>query len=76
MVCAKIEVLLSAMANSCLTPQEIADKAGVGVNTIYRMRKGYLVRMEALGKVCKALGLDCADVIDYERLRKLQTVGD
>ena len=46
MVCAKIEPLIAAMTASCMTPQEIAKKAGVSVNIVYRMRRGYMVRAQ------------------------------
>ena len=70
MVCAKYEIMLTAMTQSCMTPKEIAAAAGVSANTIYRIRKGYMVKMEILGKVCKVLGLECKDVIDFERTKK------
>ncbi len=69
MVCAKIEIL-GAMTASCMTPKEIAEKAGVDVNTVYRMCKGHLVKMERFGKVCKVLGVNPKDYIDFERLKQ------
>lgn len=71
MVCAKVQVIIGAMAKSCLTPQEIADKAGVSVNIVYRMRRGYVVKLERFGRVCKALGIDPDAVIDYDRLDEI-----
>lgn len=56
MVCAKYDEMISIMCNSCMTPGEIAQKAGVSKNAVYRVRKGYMVRMEIMGKVCAALG--------------------
>lgn len=70
MVCAKINLIIAAMTASCMSPKEIAQKAGVNVNVVYRMRKGYLVKMECFGKVCKALEIDAETVIDYERLEQ------
>ena len=70
MICAKIDKIIAAMTASCMSPKEIADKAGVGVNIIYRMRRGYLVKMECFGKVCRALGIKAEDYIDYERLKQ------
>ena len=67
MVCAKYEVMLAAMTESCMTPKEIAEAAGVSVNVVYRVRKGYMVKMEILGKVCRVLGLECKETIDFER---------
>ena len=57
------------MTASCLSPREIADKAGVSVNIVYRMRRGYLVKMDRFGKVCQVLGIAPEDVIDYDRLK-------
>lgn len=68
MVCAKIDSIITAMTSSCMSPAEISKKAGVSVNIVYRMRKGYLVKMESFGKVCRALDIDPEIVIDYERL--------
>ena len=62
--------MISAMAQSCMTPHEIAEKAGVSITSVYRVRKGYLVKMEILGKSCKVLDLNCNEVIDFERLKK------
>lgn len=70
MVCGKIEVIISAMVASCMSPQEIADKAGVSVSIVYRVRKGYMVKMERFGKVCRALGIAPEEAIDYERMKR------
>lgn len=70
MVCAKYKVMLAAMTESCMTPKEIAEAAGVSVNVVYRVRKGYMVKMEILGKICKVLGLKCEDAIDFARTEK------
>lgn len=72
MVCARVEKLIAAMTASCLSPMEIADKADVSVNIVYRMRRGYMVKMDRFGKVCVALGIDPKDVIDFERLEKMK----
>lgn len=70
MVCAKINAIIAAMTASCMNPQEIATAAGVSVNVVYRMRRGYLVKMDRFGRVCKALGIKAEDYIDYERLEQ------
>ena len=70
LVCAKVNQIIAAMTASCMAPKEIADKAGVSVNIVYRMRRGYLVKMDRFGKVCQVLGIAPEDVIDYERLKK------
>ena len=69
MVCAKVNVIIAAMTASCLSPQEIASKAGVSINIVYRMRRGYMVKMEGFGKICRALGIKPDEVIDYERMQ-------
>ena len=76
MVWAKVQVIIGAMAKSCLTPQEIADKAGVSVNIVYRMRRGYMVKLERFGRVCKALGIDPDTVIDYDRMETGKAAGE
>lgn len=63
MASARIEVIVPAMAETCMTKKEIAEKAGVGANAVYRIAKGYWVRPDILGKVCKFLGLKVADVM-------------
>ncbi len=70
MVAAKVNQIIAAMTASCMSPQEIADLAGVSVNVIYRMRRGYLVKMDRFGKVCQVLGIAPEDVIDYDRLEQ------
>ena len=72
MVCAKVNQIIAAMTASCLSPKDIALKAGVGVNTVYRMRRGYLVKMEHFGRVCRALNINPAELIDYERVERYQ----
>lgn len=74
-VCGKVEVIINAMVASCMSPQEIADKAGVSVSIVYRVRKGYMVKMERFGKVCRALGLQPEDAIDHERLKAFKERG-
>ena len=34
------------------------------------MRRGYLVKMDRFGRVCKVLGISPEDVIDYSRLEQ------
>ena len=72
MVCGKIEVIINAMVASCMSPKEIADKAGVSVSIVYRIRKGYMVKMERFGKVCKVLNIPPDQAIDYERMKRFK----
>lgn len=70
MVCAKYEELIKIMVDSCLTPTQLAQTAGVSVSAVYRFRMGYLVRMDVAGKICSALGISCEEVLDFERMEK------
>ena len=70
MVAAVISKIIIAMTKSGKTPVEIAEEANVPVNAVYRMRKGYLIRMDKFGRICEALGVAVEDVIDYDRLQK------
>ena len=70
MVCAKVDKIIAAMTDSCMSPKEIAEAAGVDVNIIYRMRRGYMIKMERFGRVCKVLGIDAGECIDFERMEK------
>lgn len=70
MVCAKVNEMIAAMTAACMSPGEIAAAAGVSVNVVYRMRAGYLVKMERFGRVCKVLGIEAGEYIDFERLQK------
>lgn len=70
MMCADINKILIVMCNSCMTPKQIAEKAGVSASAVYRVRKGYMVKMEIMGRVCTALGVKCEDVLDYERMER------
>ena len=72
MVCAKYKEMIAAMTASCMTPKEIAKKAGISPNAVYRVRKGYMVKMEILGKICKVLELDVNQVLDFERMERYQ----
>lgn len=70
MVCANIEKILTIMCNSCMTPKEIAAAANVSKGAVYRIRQGYMVKMEIMGRVCKVLGVKCEEVLDYERIER------
>ncbi len=72
MVCGKVEMIINAMVKSCLSVQEIADKAGVSVNVVYRVRKGYMVKMERFGKVCRVLGIAPEDVLDHDKMQRFK----
>lgn len=66
MVSANLEVLIPAIVETCKPMKEIAKEAGVGENVMYRIAKGYLVRMDMMGKVIKCLGLNAKEVIIFD----------
>lgn len=70
MMCADVNKILIVMCNSCMTPKQIAEKAGVSTSAVYRVRKGYMVKMEIMGRVCAVLGVKCEDVLDYGRMER------
>ena len=70
MVAAVSSKIIVAMTKSGKTPVEIAEKARVPVNAVYRMRKGYLIRMDKFGRICDALGVAVEDVLDFSRLEQ------
>lgn len=72
MVCADYRKIIAAMTSSCMTCKEIANAAGVSDNAVYRVRKGYMVKMEIMGKICNVLQIKVDDVLDYERMEKYQ----
>ena len=43
--------------NQNLTQQELADKAGTGLNTIYRLEQGQSIQLSNLIRIIRALGL-------------------
>lgn len=55
--------LVTAMANKCMTVKELADAIGTSTTCIYKIRRGYLAKVETIGKICKALEIDAADLI-------------
>lgn len=43
--------------NRNLSQQEIADQAGTGVNTVYRLESGKSTQLSSVIRICRALGL-------------------
>jgi putative transcriptional regulator len=43
--------------NQNLTQQKLADKAGTGLNTIYRLEQGHSIQLSNLIRITRALGL-------------------
>lgn len=72
MVRPNVEVLIPAMADAGITQEEIAKRSGVSPGTVSRIKSGYLVRLDRLGKVCKFLGVPAKDGIIIENRREKQ----
>lgn len=70
MVCANVDKILTIMCDSCMTATEIAAAANVSKTAVYRIRQGYMVKMEIMGRVCKVLGVKCEEVLDYEKIER------
>jgi len=49
--------LLRHRLNQNLTQQELADEAGTGVNTVYRLEQGQSTQLSNLIRILRALGL-------------------
>jgi transcriptional regulator with XRE-family HTH domain len=43
-----------------LRQEELAEKAGVGVNSVYRGENGQLLRVDTVAKLAEALGVEPA----------------
>lgn len=67
MVRANLKVILPAMAESGMPQKEIAEKAGVNPGTVSRIKSGYLVRLDRLGRVCKVLGIPASEGMIIEQ---------
>lgn len=48
---------LLAMAKLELEPKELAEKAGVSANVVYKARRGCYVKPKYIGKIAKALNM-------------------
>ncbi len=71
MVCAIVSKFLLLIADSGLSVYELAFRAGVSTGTIYRIRKGELVRSEKFARVCKVLKVKPSELIDVHKLERL-----
>ena len=49
---------LLAMARLELEPKELAEKAGVSANVVYKARRGCYVKPKYIGKIAKALNME------------------
>ena len=70
MVCVDLIRFKPVFIDSGLTQAELAEKAGVNPGVVNKICHGYLVREDRLGKVCRALGIPSAEVIDFSRIEE------
>lgn len=62
-------------AELCLTAGEVAEKAGVNVNTVIAIRNGKSVRTDSLEKVISALGLNPVELFTPKVEEAIEAVG-
>lgn len=55
-----------AMARRCMTLKTLADAAQMPESTVKNVLYGRNVMTNTLGRVCKALGVDPADVVEFK----------
>ena len=70
MVYAKALTAVQLMASECISPKGLAEKAGVSQNLVYKWIKGSAVRPEPFGRICRALGVDPALVMDTKKMQE------
>lgn len=60
-------LLLLAMAKGCMTDKELAERAGVALPTLAKIKAGKRSAKPAtVGKIARALGVDVTDLIREE----------
>lgn len=64
MIKVNLLALLTAMANACMSVEELSEKVGCCRTMIYNIKRGKLTRPETVGKIAKALGVDAKDLIE------------
>lgn len=52
-----------AMARSCMSAKDIAEKAQIPEMTVKNVLSGRSVRPRTIGLVCKALGVDVTEIM-------------
>lgn len=64
MIKVNLLALATAMANACMSVEELADAAGFSRATIYNIRKGKSARPENVGRIAKVLNVDAKELIE------------
>lgn len=57
--------LWKVLIDQGINKTELKDKAGVSTNAIAKMGKNEPVSMDTLDKICKALGCNIGDVMEF-----------
>lgn len=60
------KLLHVAMANSCMTSEDVRKKSGLPRGTFLNAVTGKSVRPITVGKIAKALGADVTEIIETE----------
>lgn len=55
---------LIAMANAMIDPIQLAEKAGISINIVYIMRRGFYTKPKYLGAAAKALNVNVTDLLE------------
>lgn len=55
-----------ALASACLTANELAKNAKLGVDTLSKLRNGREAQPRTIGKLARALGVDVTELIEQE----------
>lgn len=58
--------VITEMARQNLTSEELSQKAGVGRQAVWKMRKGKPVMPATVGRIAAALGVDVTEIIEEE----------
>ncbi len=56
--------ILIAMAEAELEPTELAQAAGISLNIVYTMRRGFYTKPKYIGAVARVLNVRVADLIE------------
>ena len=54
------------MVRACIDPKELAIRANISYPAVRRVLSGHEVKPSTLGKICKALQIDPAEVVEKE----------
>jgi DNA-binding Xre family transcriptional regulator len=55
-----------AMANTCMTINELAEKADLGTDTLAKLKRGREAQPRTIGKLARALGVEVTELIEQE----------